>query len=268
MTGPQVILAASDGTSRSHAVLARAFQVAGDSAAQVALVHVRKALTARFRLRPATATTADFHAQMAAHGGNPDNVHVLDGAPDTDIPHLAARLGAQLVVLGLHRERRILDALRLTTMERITLGLPCPVLIAQTSPVQAYRRVLAALSFDRAGPTGLAMAARVAPQAEFHAIHAVTQPLSEKLTDRGAAMATARDRCRAFLQRTDLPELQHPPDLVPGGVHEVLRYRMAELRPDLLVIGRSSGADPARLGNYARDLMRAPPCDILVAQAG
>ena len=52
---------------------------------------------------------------------------------------LAHGLGAALVVLGLHRERRVLDTLRMTTMERITLGVDCPVLVAQT---------------DRHGPTG------------------------------------------------------------------------------------------------------------------
>lgn len=267
MTTAPVILAATDGTDRSRAVLPRAAQVAVTCGAKLALIHVVTPDKARFRLRNAQATQDELRADLVRHGGDPDDLHILEGAPDLQIAALAARIGAQLVVLGLHRERRILDMLRLTTMERITLGLSCPVLIAQQQPVRAYRRVLAALSFDPASATGLAMAAQLAPQAEFHAIHAVVQPMSEKLVDPNAAMRTAQAQRRTFLQKAGLPDFQQEPELVQGGVHEVLRYRMDELRPDLLVIGRNSGADPARLGNYARDLMRAPPCDILVAQA-
>jgi len=63
-----------------------------------------------------------------------------------------------------------------------------------------------------------------------------------------------------------LPPNMTPPEIVRGGVHEVLRYRMAEGQTDLLVIASQSGRDPSRLGNYARDLMRAPPTDILVTK--
>jgi nucleotide-binding universal stress UspA family protein len=267
MTRPPVILAATDGTDRSRAVLARAAQVAATLGGKLALVHVTNPDKARFRLRLANVSKDDMRADLVQHGGDPDDLYLLDGPPDRHISALATKLGAQLVVLGLHRERRILDALRLTMMERITLGVSCPVLIAQDRHAQPYHRVLAALSFDRAGRIGLNMAARLAPNAEFQAIHAVQQNLGEKIAGQESAMIAAKAQRTAFLQHTDLPPALHMPELVQGGVHEVLRFRMEEYRPDLLVIGSNSGKNPARLGNYARDLMRAPSCDVLVARA-
>lgn len=263
-----VILAATDGTHRSRAVLERAAQLARILQTGVALVHVRKRPDQRFRLTPHPVTKDDLKAQMSAHGADPRDLHVLEGAAAAQIIDLANELDAGLVVLGPHRERRVLDALRLTTMERITLGVRCPVLIAQRLPALPYQRILGAITFSPACARGLALAAKLAPQAQLQAIHAVQEPFTARLGKPGAAMAEAEAARAAFMARDDLPQPLVLPEIVPGGVHEVLRYRMTEWKPDLLVIGSQSGRDPSRLGNYARDLMRAPPTDVLVTKPG
>jgi nucleotide-binding universal stress UspA family protein len=63
-----------------------------------------------------------------------------------------------------------------------------------------------------------------------------------------------------------MPALVEPTLIVPGAVHEVLGYRQSELNADLICVGTHSGRDPHVLGNNARDLMRAPPADLLVAK--
>ena len=142
--------------------------------------------------------------------------------------------------------------------------LPCPVLIAHLPPDRSYRQVLLATDFSPGSAAALITAARIAPGAEFHAIHALQVPLGR---DRDAAQEKAEAACAAFLATPGLPPLAEPPEIVPGGVHQVLAYRHEELGADLLCLGASSGADPGRLGNYARDLMRAPPSDMLVARS-
>ncbi|MCC1481501.1 universal stress protein [Roseibaca sp. Y0-43] len=260
------ILAATDGTERSRAVLGRAQLIARHWGARLALVHVRKPSAARFRLRLAR-TAPDHLAQaLVEHGGRAEDLHILDAAPAEGVIALARQLGAGLVVLGLHRERRVLDTLRMTTMERITLGVDCPVLVAQRYPVQPYARVLGALSFDPICGRGLAQAARIAPGAAFHAIHALPRAATDSATARARDLQRAEERRAAFMRCKDLPPDMPLPEIVPGGVHEVLRFRMEEWQPDLLVIGAHSGRDPTRLGNYARDLMRAPPTDALVTK--
>ncbi|WP_296639677.1 universal stress protein [Roseinatronobacter sp.] len=263
MSAPRMILAATDGTDRSRAVLGRAALIARHWGARLALVHIRKP-GRRFRLGLARTATRDLMADLTEHGGHPEDLYVLEGAPAEGIAALSAQLQVDLMVLGLHRERRVLDTLRMTTMERITLAVDCPVLVAQAVPAQPYARVLAALSFDPVCTGGLALATRIAPQAQFHAIHALPVPSPDTQAQRDSTRHSAEALRDRFMSGPGLPPNMPQPEIVRGGVHEVLSYRMAEWRPDLLVIARHSGRDRSRLGNYARDLMRAPPTDMLV----
>ena len=173
-----MILAATDGTDRSRAVLGRSALIARHWGARLALVHIRKPRGRRFRLGLARTATRDLMADLTEHGGHPEDLYVLDGVPAEGIAALSTQLQVDLMVLGLHRERRVLDTLRMTTMERITLAVDCPVLVAQAVPEQPYTRVLAALSFDPVCTGGVALATRIAPQAQFHAIHAHSRALA------------------------------------------------------------------------------------------
>ena len=186
------------------------------------------------------------------------------------VQRLADRLDAGLIVLGLHLARRVLDSVRLTTLERIVQSASCPVLIAHDPAIAPYRKVLGAITFAPASAHALRVAAALAPGAEFHAIHALHLKLSAKRLSvdvmKSAEMTQAEILRDAFMQFDGLPEGLALPEIVPGGVHEVLQFRVNELQPDLVVIGSHSGRDPATLGAYARDLMRAPPTDMLVAK--
>jgi nucleotide-binding universal stress UspA family protein len=260
------ILAATDGTDRSRAVLGRAEQIARLWGATLALVHVRRPSTTRFRLRLSNTAPDQLADALVRHGGKADDLHILDGQPAGSVIALARDLGAGLVILGLHRERRVLDTLRMTTMERITLGVACPVLVAQSFPPRPYRRVLGALSFDPICAKGLEEAARIAPGAEFQGIHALPLTATDSASTLAKALQAAEAKRADFMHCAGLPQNMPLPEIVPGGVHEVLRFRMVEWQPDLLAIGGHSGRDPQRLGNYARDLMRAPPTDVLVTR--
>jgi hypothetical protein len=52
----------------------------------------------------------------------------------------------------------VLDVLRLTTMEKIVLAAPVPVLIAHREPSRPYRRVLALTDFSPASAAALRVA--------------------------------------------------------------------------------------------------------------
>lgn len=259
------IIAASDLTARSRQVAARALALAGPLKARVILVHAIAPGTSARRLADAERRLRDELAGATAE------VRVLQGRPEQTIPELAEAEGAELVILGLHRMRPVLDLLRLTTMERIVLRADMPVLIAHTPASRPYRTVLASIDFAPACAAALAAAARLAvPGAVFHAIHALHLPLRDMFSpaevEASRAMTQALALRTAFLRTPGLPEGLHLPEIVAGGVHEVLSFRLEELQPDLLAIGTHSGRDPATLGNYARDLMREPPTDMLVAK--
>lgn len=223
------------------------------------------------RIRPRRASDAEGALGSLARRLGPEvEIRLLHGAVDTALSDLAEDEAALMLALGLHRERRVLDVLRLTTMERIVLAATVPVLIAHQRPRDGYRRVLAPTDFSPASAAALRRAAEIAPFASFHAIHALQLPLGARFspgdTATDAALTRAEQLRDAFLAMPGLPTFAEPPEIVPGGVHEVLSFRQNELRADLLCIGTHSGRDPLQLGNYARDLMRAPPTDLLVAK--
>ena len=269
------VIAATDLTPRSLPVAGRAAQLAARLGARLILVHVRPedggaAGRPGFLGRGRAAASLDERLFAEAHALGAES-RLLTGRPEIVLADLALDEAAVLMVLGLHRERRVLDLLRLTTMERIVLASSCPLMIARQPGLAPFARVLAPTDFGAASAASLAMAARIAPEAEFHAIHALQLPLGAAFTpghrETEAALSRAEAQKAAFLAMPGLPVLAEPPEIVPGGVHEVLAFRRAEINADLVCIGAMSGRDPRQLGNYARDLMRAPPTDLLVAKA-
>ncbi|WP_201156628.1 universal stress protein [Rhodobaculum claviforme] len=275
------IIAASDLTPLSREVAGRALALGRRMSARVILVHALPDGTSEARVQAAREALEQALAAAGGSGAGPGGappqpspraeVRVLTGPPDIAIRSVCLAEGGVLVLLGLHRFRRVLDMLRLTTMERIVLRAPVPVLIAHTPVTRDYGTVLASTDFAPACAAALAAAARVAsPGAQFHAIHALQLGLRDKFSHGGVsasrAMTRAEAMCRAFLAMPGVPAGLHPPEIVVGGVHEVLAFRLEELRPDLLAIGTHSGRDPETLGNYARDLMREPPTDVIVTK--
>lgn len=264
----KTIIAATDLTDRSANVLGRALALAGPIGARVVFAHVispgapaARAEDARRRMQALVAETP---------GSGTPEIRVLQGRPEVELPALADAEEAGLLVLGLHRTRPVLDLLRLTTMERIVLRTDQPVLIAHIDARRPYRRVLGSVDFAPACAAALAAAARLAPDAEFRAIHALQLQLRERLgtgdITYSRTMTQAEALRASFLQRPGLPPSLHLPEIVEGGVHEVLRFLIDELQPELVTIGTHSGREPLLLGNYARDLMREPPTDVLVAK--
>lgn len=291
----RTIIAATDLSTRSAQVLGRAVRIAkdlhadqgGTAGVRIFFVHVmekagfspRRALRLKSRvntrsgaMETLTALAAAFYQMPALRDAPHIECRVADGAPEAVLSALIAQEKADLLILGLHQERRVLDALRLSTMERILLRGDCPVLIAHRPPERRYATVLGAVDFGPASAQALILAGKLAPDAAFHAIHALQQPLRDKLsptdTDDTAAMVQAEMLRQAFCETPGLPKNLHLPEIVPGPVHEVLNYRLDELRPDLLAIGTQSSKVADRLGHYARDLMRAPPTDVLIAKPG
>ena len=264
------ILAASDLTERSQHVLGRALALAGTLDANVVFVHVAPRGMPDLRVEAARAAMQDQCDMMRGAGGV--TVEVLRGRPELVIPDRAVQDEAMLLVLGLHRPRAVFDLLRLTTLERIVLRAQLPALIAHTPPERAYRNVLAAVDFNTADMAVLQFAQTLAPDAALHAIHALTLPLREKLPTSSSeplsapSVQEARARCQEWLRLPGVPSALHAPEIVPGGLHEVLNFRIDELDPELVAIGAGMRANADRLGNYARDLMREPPTDLLVAK--
>lgn len=258
-------------------MLPRAAQLARAHRARLIVAHAfepRVQAVKRFRLAvtktPLPKAEAEIAKLQAAYPDIAIEAHVASGSPAVLVERLAVEQNADLIVLGLHQPRRMLDTLRLTNLERITQSVACPVLIAQSRSATPYQKVLGAITFAPASARALRVAAHIAPDAEMHAIHALQLPRAAKRPSAdlmaSPEMTEAELLRKAFLDFETLPTRLVTPEIVPGGVHEVLGFRIKELSPDLVVIGSHSGRSATKLGNYARDLMRAPPTDMLIAK--
>lgn len=262
----KTVLAATDLSPRSAQAGPRAAALARALGARLVLAHVQDSRPRPLLARLGLAPEPDPEAALAeAARGLDCETRLLAGEPEAELARLAAETGAGLLVLGLHGERGVLDLLRLTTMERIVLAAAVPVLIAHLPHGRAYARVLALTDFSPGAAAALRMAARLAPGAAFHALHALPRTAGSQEDELRLLAETTR---RGWLAAPGLPALAEPMLLVPGSLHEVLEFRCRELGADLVCIGTHSGRDPHALGNYARDLMRAPPTDLLVAKPG
>ncbi|MCC5957112.1 MAG: universal stress protein [Natronohydrobacter sp.] len=273
----RTILAATDLSRRSAAVLPRAAQLARAHQARLIVAHAiepHAQAVKRFRMAVSKTPVPKIESEIAAlRAAFPDieiATEIATEPPAQLVERLATQYDADLIVLGLHLPRRVLDTLRLTNLERITQSVACPVLIAQTRSGAPYRKVLGAITFGPASARALRVAAHISPDAEMHAIHALQLPRITKLPSAdlmaSPEMTEAELLRKAFLDFETLPARLVTPEIVPGGVHEVLAFRIEELNPDLVVIGSHSGRSPTKLGNYARDLMRTPPTDMLIAK--
>jgi nucleotide-binding universal stress UspA family protein len=267
------IIAATDFTPRSSLVARRAVYVARALKVDVVFVHVLEKPKKPGDAAGVTVLAAMQTQMRAAFQDAPDvavSCRIMTGRPDAVLSDLAETEEATLIILGLHHERRVLDLLRMTTMERIVLAADVPVLLAHRAADGPYQCVLGAVDFSPASARALVMAGHIAPDAQIHAIHAQRRTLRRKFSDTKsdgqAPRQTAETMRDGFMQRPGLPAKLTLPEIIPGGIHEVLAFRLEELQPDLLSIGTHSGREPDMLGNYARDLMRAPPTDVLVAK--
>jgi nucleotide-binding universal stress UspA family protein len=264
-----VVLAATDLSALSARVPLRAAQAARALGVPVVLVHV--VASGSPPLEVSRLRSRLEHA-LAESGAPADSAVVLaTGAPEEAIVSLATSLEAALVVMGLHRLRPTLDLLRLTTMERIVLALDAPALIAHAGQDGAYRSVLVATDFCPASAAAAGLARRLAPQARFRAVHALSLSLIERRPgvdpDSTASMAAAEAASKAWMAAGMGDVLPQPAEILPGAVHDVLGFALEDAPTDLLAIGSGSERHRGKLGHYARDLMRAPPTDMLVAHA-
>lgn len=265
-----VVLAATDLSALSARVPARAARAARALGMTVVVVHVVPPGAPPDAVARLRATLEALLTESGAPDGSA--VLVATGRPEEAIVSLAASLDAALVVLGLHELRPTLDLLRLTTMERIVLTLDTPALIAHVERAGDYAHILLATDFCPASAAAARMAHRLAPQARLAGVHALSLSLIERRPgvdpDSTASMAAAEDARAAWMAAEGMDTLlATPPEILPGDVHDVLGFALEDGPADLLAIGSGSLRHTGKLGHYARDLMRAPPTDMLVAHA-
>ncbi|MFQ6549044.1 universal stress protein [Aestuariibius sp. 2305UL40-4] len=272
-----LLLVASDLSERSDHAFGRAVQLASTMGAGIEVLHVLDDATPetiRAEIRGKSQEALDRIA--AATGGVPCTPVLREGHPtDLMIDEIAQRRPA-LVIVGLHRPRRFFDDMRETTMQRIARLSSAPVLVAVERPEGAYRHILAPTDFSPASTAAIGLAHDLAPEAAIHPIHTIHVPYSGRMARspgalhelEGAFRNEADASAKAWISDEDLPPQLQPVDVIAGGTLPAILGKVQQADIDLIAVGAHGrvGSMPAFLGSLANDLMRAPPCDLLVAR--
>lgn len=200
-------------------------------------------------------------------------IRVEAGADHVTIVDHAAAWPADMILLGTHRERPVLDLFIGTTVERVLRRGDRPVLVVKNPVAGPYRRVLVAVDFSVYSRRALRFAADLAPDAEVRAVHAYDLPfLSQAGTaalDRAQGLSTEILEQLDTLVRATVGDGRVDCALRIGGVIPVIGQEVADWAPDLLVVGTHgrAGVSHALLGSVAERCLKDPQTDILAVQA-
>ncbi|GKY87824.1 universal stress protein [Sinisalibacter aestuarii] len=271
----KTILVATDLSERSDRAVRRALRLAAQFGADCHVLHIVDDSLPTDMAEPLRAEAELRLRRFVTHNqGDVDaRVHVLIGDPPSVVPAEARALDADLVVVGLHRPRAILDRLRETTMERIVRLLNRPVLLVRDTADHDYGRALVPVSFSPACASALRAANTLAPQGEITVFHAVYLPFAGLTREHpGGPMdreltREAKAVCEHWRDTEKLTGPEGRVSFTSGSLSEVFQRKLAEVQPDLVALGAHTRGPLAvyTLGSFAADLLRDPPTDLLLA---
>lgn len=194
----------------------------------------------------------------------------------------AEAVGAELVVMGPHRSRGRLDALRPSTAERVVRAARVPCLVARGRSQLAFRRVVVATDLSRPargalelalgwcrslGPREGGIAVGGAETRVVHVLPHVFEPGSPPL-ERAVVGPRLHEEVEAAARAVRGAAGVHLSEEVLWGSDpalSIVRYARQE-RADLLVVAASGRGALRRVlqGSVSAEVSRAAPCPVLL----
>lgn len=273
------VVVATDMSARSDRALERGFQLAQDLNVPLTALLVLDNALPEDLLSPLYEKAQSQLGALCARWANgvEYSVEVQAGDPTEEILRAAGKGRETLLVMGPHRPRPFLDGLRETTMQRIVRRTEAPVILASVPVTGSYAKILSLVDYGPVSTSALKLGAELAPDAEITAAHAVHVPYSGMLETTGsvqmdlqAAFAhDAETQDETWRKEVNLPASLNAKTQIsqtpPMGLIEDLNRAGAY---DLVTAGAHGrvGAVRSYLGSIALDLMREPPCDVLIAR--
>lgn len=179
----------------------------------------------------------------------------------------ASGLEADLLVVGRHHSQHR-QGFAGTTLERILLACPMPLLLAVT-PLAPYHHALAALDYSRCASRALQSAWQLLPAtAELTALYVHEVAEVHGSDDDEQALQQALFNQLVDDLRAGLSESARVTAKVRHGERaNCLDAAIGEERPDLLALGGHSRGEISStlLGSLTREYLDHPPCDVLIA---
>lgn len=192
----------------------------------------------------------------------------------------AEKVGAGLIIMGMHSKKKFVDMFVGTTIERVIRKGLRPVLMVKDKVHGQYKSVLVGADFSDGSQQALRVAADLAPKAAFRLVHTYGySPID--LRDHTAwfadeAMAKiANDKLEEFAEKNEkilkskrLEGDEVSLEKVRGEASSSLFSEAIKGENDLLAIGTHSHLTlmPNKLGGTAEVILSNPPCDVLIAK--
>lgn len=276
------IVLATDLSARSDRAMHRAVVLARDLGAELTVMHiVDDSLLDAIALQHEAAARAAIAQQVALIPGAEGlsiSQKVVRGVDYRDISVLAAELGADLIVLGIHRHSSR-ELFRGTTAERVIRLGTLPVLVVKDAVKAAYRRIMVAVDLSEHSHAAVSLAASLAPKGELRLLHACHRPFTAFLGRESQNALVAGERARITHEIGLLTQklASQLGDAAPsfeivlheGDVCRVIREQVAAWQPDLLAVGTHgrTGLGRALIGSIAEDILTEAPVDVLAVKA-
>jgi len=283
---PKSILAAVGQLPQDSAVLARAWEVARTSNADLRVVHVLDLDGDRadlgdittFQGQAAFAARDRIELALAEVGADPSEVgvEITLGSHAIALIDLCDALAPDLIVMRAHQKAKIKDRILGSTTERVIAAGSTPVLVVKRAVAGRYDRVVVATNgTDRAGETteflfsllpqahlGLAQVVQVPPQLEEAMLRVGTRA-AELEAIRARMKNDAREHLRQIVEASGRPVTTHVSE---GNPAKTLKRMCRAKDLDLLVLGqgKSSLIRRAFIGSVSRRLLRDATCDVLI----
>ena len=273
---PNTILATTDLSARGDRALRRALRLANHHGATLHVLHVIDDAIpediAQTLRETSEITLTRFIRSM--DGGDAVTVTVVHGDPITSVVDAIKVARPDLLVMGTHRTRPFFDSWRETTAQHITRLVDCPVLIAKGTEDSPYDTVLAATDFSPAAAAAIDFADTLAPNATITPVHSYHVPYSGMLAQGAEGRddidaifrSEAQDADRRWRETCTLPQSCGETVMMVGQPRQALDALATSRGASLICAGAHGrvGQGRALLGSTALDLMRTPPCDVLI----
>lgn len=272
------IIVASDLSVRSDRAVRRAVRMAGRLGSALTVLHVvDSAMPARLAeqvRKEAHEALETYIASCKPAADQKISVSVVIGDPIIEIETEALSKKAELLIVGLHRDRGFLDLLKETTMERLIRTSSIPVLLVADAADHDYKSLLCGIDMSRACAHAIRVAHQVASDATlslFHAFHAPYHRMENPEDAEKAALPFRKEAIQnleSWRQTYDVPTDLPEPMLVDASPGMALEQMMTKHNPDMLIMGAHTRSNLSRyiLGGFTSRLVRNPPCDLLIAK--